>query len=325
LISFLKDLFRHLVVGLLITASLLLTILGAAHVYFNSPGPLKQSTVLIFEQKESLSHFSKKLALAKVIKHDKPFKLAMQLVNVYFPLKAGEYKFNAHITPKQILHILVEGKSLVHKFRLVEGTMVKLVLDQIMEQKVLVGDIDYNVPEGYLLPDTYFFTYGDNRATLVNLMKEKMRLTLDELWESRDKTIPIKTKEEALTLASIIEKETSLASERKKVAAVYVNRLKKGMKLQADPTTIYGITHGQFQFNRQITRADLMMDSPYNTYYIKGLPPHAIAIPSRASIEAALNPANTKDIFFVANGLGGHNFSETLRQHNEYVRAYRNR
>jgi UPF0755 protein len=156
-------------------------------------------------------------------------------------------------------------------------------------------------------------------------MKEKMRLTLDELWESRDKTIPIKTKEEALTLASIIEKETSLASERKKVAAVYINRIKKGMKLQADPTTIYGITHGQFQFNRQITRADLMMESPYNTYYIKGLPPHAIAIPSRASIEAALNPANTNDIFFVANGLGGHNFSENLRQHNEYVRAYRNR
>jgi UPF0755 protein len=222
--------------------------------------------------------------------------------------------------------MLVSGKSVLHRITIPEGLTVRQVLDRIKQEEVLVGDINENILEGYLLPETYFFTYGDKRQMIIDRMHKNMQTTINELWEKRSDNLPFKTKEEALTLASIIEKETGIDSERKKVAAVFINRLKKGMKLQADPTTIYAVTSGKIDLNRSLSKKDLMIESPFNTYYSFGLPPHPIANPGKASIEAALNPASTKDLFFVVSIDGaGHKFSDNLTEHNNNVREYRSK
>ena len=193
------------------------------------------------------------------------------------------------------------------------------MLQIIAENEFLTGNISAEVKDGDLLPETYTFTRGDSRDSIITQAKNAMAETIEKAWENRDEFIPIKNKKELLTLASIIEKETAIEEERRLVASVFVNRLKKRMRLQTDPTVIYALTLGQSDLGRLLTRKDLQIDSPYNTYKYYGLPPSPICNPGRASLEAAANPELSDYLYFVANGSGGHNFAKSLKEHNANV------
>jgi UPF0755 protein len=204
-----------------------------------------------------------------------------------------------------------------------EGLTVPQVM-AILDDAYGLEGVPFPIPdEGSLLPDTYFYVYGESRQTLIDHMKLQMQRTLDSLWLTRAADLPIKTKEEALVLASIVEKETGLAEERGRVAAVFVNRLRLGMKLESDPTVVYAVTGGNGKLGRGLKRSELRADHPYNTYVIDGLPPGPICNPGRAAIAAVLNPPKTQDLFFVADGKGGHKFSTSLKDHVNAVRAWR--
>lgn len=209
------------------------------------------------------------------------------------------------------------------RLQVVEGTTAAEAMRLLAETEFLEGDLPPPPFEGGIAPDTYFYIRGEQRQAVLQRMVNAQLRILDKLWRQRAEGLPIDTPREALILASIIEKETALAEERARVAAVFVNRLQRGMRLQSDPTVIYGITGGKAPLGRPLTRSDLKASSPYNTYRIRGLPPGPIANPGRASIEAALHPADTDDLYFVADGSGGHVFASTLREHNRNVARWR--
>jgi len=311
---------------------LLVAIVGAAvaaaaltawgYKHFHDPGPLEQETILIVPKGSGLGLIGSLLAKNGVIKDRWLFLAGVRLLDQGQNLKAGEYAFPARISPRGAMELLVSGKTVIHRITIVEGLTVVEALAEIRAAEALDGDITDPPPEGMMMPETYYFSRGDARQPLIDRMRRAMRETLDAAWQARDPSVPLKGPEEALILASIVEKETGVPEERTRVAAVFGNRLKKGMPLQADPTVVYALSSGG-GLDRPLTRADLQVDSPYNTYLNRGLPPGPIAIPSRASIEAALNPAKTKDLYFVADGSGGHAFAETLDQHNRNVAKWR--
>jgi UPF0755 protein len=204
-----------------------------------------------------------------------------------------------------------------------EGFTVQQALERVKNQAVLTGELTVMPPEGMIMPDTHVFQRGVSRDEFVATMQAAQKEVLEELWEQRAKDLPFDTKEEALTLASIVEKETARSDERPRVAAVFVNRLRQGMRLQSDPTIIYGIVGGKGRLDRPITKKDIAEKTPYNTYRINGLPPGPISNPGRAAIAAVLNPPDTKELYFVADGTGGHAFAETLDQHKTNVEAWR--
>jgi UPF0755 protein len=240
----------------------------------------------------------------------------------YRNFKAGEYAFTASMTPEQVLSQIARGDVVVHKITIPEGFTSAQVAASLLAESLLSGDLPPAMIEGRLFPNTYHFQRGETRAAVVARMTQAMDEALARLWPARSADLPITTQQEALTLASIVEKETSLAAERTMVAGVYINRLRKGMKLQADPTVVYGIdTKGVM--DRPLTLADLNRDTPYNTYTRLGLPPSPICNPGAASIEAVLHPAVTDALYFVATGTGGHNFAATNAEHQKNVAAYR--
>lgn len=204
-----------------------------------------------------------------------------------------------------------------------EGTVVQEVVKKINEETCLVGEIKGIIPEGFLMPSTYFFSYGDQKERIINQMRNLMSNNLDKVMINLSPDSPLKTRLDILTLASIVEKEAGSDAEKPIIAAVFLNRLKKNMKLQADPTTIYALTEGKFKLARALTKKDLLQELPYNTYYIKGLPPGPISCPSLKSLEAVVKPAKTDALFFVVDGKGGHNFSNNLNDHNRFVEMYR--
>jgi len=251
------------------------------------------------------------------------FYLAAIIDHQWGKLKAGEFLIPNHARPAEIVRILCCGKVIVHKITFPEGSTAHEIIDEINKIDLLKGDIIHVPSEGFMLPDTYTYVYGDTKQSLVNRMEAAMIMTLAETWSKRQPGLPYTNSLEALTLASIVEKETGRKDERKRIAGVFVNRLKKGMRLQADPTVIYGITLGKSKLGRKISKNDLKSETIYNTYLIEGLPPRPICCPGKAAIEAAMQPLNTRDLFFVANGVGGHNFSSSLGQHNAFVSQYR--
>ncbi|MGD9649222.1 MAG: endolytic transglycosylase MltG [Dongiaceae bacterium] len=234
-------------------------------------------------------------------------------------LQAGEFSIPPFASIKNILDILGSGKQVARSLTIIEGHSSHEIINQLNAMADLSGPPLENVKEGTLLPETYHYHYGDNRADLLKRMQEAQNKLLAELWPKRRADLNLANPEQAVILASIVEKETSVASERPKVARVYLNRLNKGMLLQADPTVAYGLGLD----DRLLTRADLAKDNPYNTYRNPGLPPGPIANPGRASIEAVFNPADGDELYFVADGTGGHVFAKTLKEHEKNVRHWR--
>ncbi len=237
-------------------------------------------------------------------------------------LKAGEYRIPAGATMQQVMQLLHDGRTVARLLTIPEGLSVKQILALVDAEEALTGEITKTPPEGALLPETYHISLGDSRDELVQRMQQHMTDAIETHWPNRAEGLPINTPDEAIILASIVEKETAVASERPRVAAVFVNRLRLGMMLQSDPTIIYGLTGGE-PLGRRIRQSELDRKTPYNTYHFAGLPPTPIANPGIESIKAVLNPLETKELYFVADGTGGHAFAKTYREHQANVRKWR--
>ena len=318
-----KTIIKYLLISILIITALS-SVLFIHYVY--SPGPLENKTLVVIE-KGSVHSTSETLMYAGVVStHSHNFGGFKSIYFLFFSnqsLKAGEYEFEPGISVYNVLKKLTDGDVYYRQITIPEGLTTTEILDKITAEYGLFGDVPGDIDEGVLLPETYSFTYGFERTKLIKEMYNKRYALLENLWQDRLPGLPFKTKEEALILASIVEKETGINDERGKVASVFVNRLHKGMPLQADPTAAYAVTMGKTKLDRELTRKDLQIDSPYNTYKYPGLPPGPICNPGKAAIEAVFNPEQTDYLYFVADGNGGHNFAKTLAEHERNVRKYR--
>jgi len=291
--------------------------------WYKSAGPLTQDITIIIEPKTGFEGITGMLVDKGVIDNPTFFKAMAVITGQHSRVKAGEYIMEAGISPGFALGVLVRGESVVHSITVREGERVADIRAQLLADERLSGDLTMQIPEGTLMPDTYFIHRGDSRQGLVARMQKPLQEALRDIWARRGPNLPYKEPEEALTMASIVEKETGVASERPRVAAVFVNRLRLGMPLQSDPTVAYGIELQQGPLNRALTKADLKADHAFNTYLYRGLPPQPIACPGKASLEAAMNPPVTDELYFVATGNGGHFFSSNLTGHNRNVAKYR--
>jgi UPF0755 protein len=289
----------------------------------DKPGPLSAPATVIVEKGTGTRAIAAQLEREGIVRRDWLLLLAQRLSGDMRPIQAGEYAFVAGITPRGALLQMQEGETVRHRFTVVEGSTVSEIVSALRDEPLLEGEITTLPDEGDLQPETYFFSRRDDRSALLRRMSKPQQAFLAEAWEKRDDGLPLRSPEEALILASIVEKETGVASERPMVASVFINRLRKGMRLQSDPTVIYAITKGNGKLERSLTRADLAAPSPYNTYLNSGLPPGPIANPGKDAIEAVLHPATADYLYFVADGSGGHAFARTLAEHNENVSAWR--
>ena len=297
----------------------------------DKPGPLAQSAAVIVSKGDAGLDIAERLEKAGVIDDRRVFMVHYYTARIQgaatgidrSSLKAGEYEFAKAASVRQVLDTVISGRGVLHKLTVPEGLTSRQIVDRLKADLGLTGDITEVPPEGSLLPDTYKYSRGASRQEIVDRMRAEHTKLVAALWAGRAPDVPIKTPEEALVLASIVEKETGRADERPKVAAVFVNRIRKGMRLQSDPTIVYGLVGGQGPLGRGITRADIDSKTPYNTYQIDGLPPGPICNPGRAALTATLNPPATQDLFFVADGTGGHAFTSTLKDHNAAVANWR--
>jgi UPF0755 protein len=292
---------------------------------FSASGPLTEPVTLVFAPATHFTAIADELAEKGVIIHPLLFKMLSVARGESSKFKAGEYNFPAHISPREVADMMASGKTVMHHVTIPEGLMTSEIIEILKTNPMLEGEITLDVHEGELLPETYNFSRGDKRNELLTRMHHAMQKTVADAWASRADNLPLNTPEQAITLASIVEKETGLVTERAHVASVYINRLRKGMLLQADPTTAYAVTHGKYKLPRPLNYNDLALESPYNTYQSVGLPPGPIANPGKASILATLHPIASDDIYFVATGTGGHNFARTLQEHEANVRLFRQR
>ncbi len=294
-----------------------------AYAQFVRTGPLAAPKTVIIPRGAGLDDIAAQLAGAGVLSDPLIFRIGAWLAGRDKSLRAGEYMFAARISPRQAVALLQRGKTVVRRLTVAEGLTTAQILAQLKRTEGLEGDIPSPPGEGTLLPETYHFSYGERRDAMVARMREAMGETFARLWESRAPGLPLKTPREALILASIVEKETALPDERGRIAAVFLNRLAKGMRLQSDPTVVYALTGGLGPLGRPLTRADLKTPSPFNTYLIDGLPPGPVSNPGRAAMAAVLDPPETDDLYFVADGAGGHVFARTLGEHNRNVVRWR--
>jgi UPF0755 protein len=306
-----------------LAGAILIAAWSQLNAYLVRSGPATEETVVVLPRGAGLGQIAATLVDAGVIDHPWLFRLAVRVLDRDRDLKAGEYAFPARATPQGVIAMLAKGETVARRLTIAEGLRVAEIFQLLANTEALQGALPPPPEEGSLLPETYFYAYGDSRVGLVRRMEDAMRETLDELWPQRAEGLPFRTRREALILASIVDKETGVADERDKVAAVFINRLRRGMRLQADPTVIYGLTEGDGALGRELNRGDWGHDSAYNTYQIDGLPPGPIGNPGRASIEAVLRPADVDYLYFVADGSGGHAFARTLAEHNRNVAQWR--
>lgn len=294
-------------------------------VQFTAEGPLTQDSTFFVKRGSGIVEISDQLERADLITDARVFRYGARMSGMEKSMKAGEYAIPARASMRDIMNIFAEGKSLMHQVTIPEGLTVQQIFDRISNSELLTGDLPKELPpEGSLIADTLSFTRGTTREEVVTRLKAAQAKLVDEVWAKRRDGLPVKDKNEFVTLASIVEKETGVASERPHVASVFVNRLNTGMRLQSDPTIIYGIFGGRGKpSDRPIYKSDIEKETPYNTYVIKGLPPTPIANPGRDALEAVANPLDTKDLYFVADGTGGHIFAATLKDHNDNVRKWR--
>jgi UPF0755 protein len=290
---------------------------------YAKPGPLVAEKVFIVEQGLSASEIGDALARNGIVESGRLFAIMAQVTGQRSRLKAGEYAFPAAASMRDVMALIASGKAVTYKISIPEGFTSEMVAGRVNTNEVLTGPPVAVPPEGSILPDTYVFRRGMTRQKLIADMQSAQQDLLAELWAKRKAVPVIQTKEQAVTLASIVEKETAEPDERPLIAAVFINRLEKGMRLQSDPTIIYGMVGGKGRLDRPLSKADIARQTPYNTYRINGLPPGPIANPGRAALEAVLNPEDTPHLYFVADGTGGHAFASTLEEHNRNVSAWR--
>jgi UPF0755 protein len=290
---------------------------------YGRPGPLGAPVVLIIEKGSGVARIADQLESAGVIRNALLFRVGVRLEGRESALKAGEYAFPARISMRAVAALLASGRTVRRRLTIAEGLTTRQALAVVAATDGLIGTISRPVKEGGLLPETYFFSYGDSREGLVARMEQAMRDMLTGIWAKRSEGLSVRSRKEALVLASLIEKETGKPEERARISAVFHNRLKRGMRLQTDPTVVYAISGGDGPIDRPLTRGDLSITSPYNTYLKAGLPPGPIANPGVASLVAAVNPAPVEDLYFVADGNGGHLFARTLEEHNRNVARWR--
>ena len=300
-------------------------VLEWANAAWQQPGPPAPSgtqTVVLIAPHTRLTDITQQLQDAHVLNYGLVFALDLRLRQINDKIKAGEYAIPGHASMADIAAILVSGKSIQHKLTAAEGLTSGMIYKLVTGDPDLTGDAGPEPAEGTLLPETYLFTHGTTRAELLARMQKALAKFLGEKWASRAQGLPFETQQQAVILASIVEKETSLPEERRHIAAVFVNRLRDGMKLQSDPTIIYGITKG-YPLGRDIRASEIVGATPYNTYVIDGLPPSPICDPGKDSLAAVLDPEQSADLYFVATGQGGHVFAATMAEHDKNVIAYR--
>ena len=290
---------------------------------FDAPGPLKEDKVVNIPPRFGIRDIADLLVKEGVIEHPLTFIAGSLLTKNHEELRFGEYQFTKQSSLHDVLNTLVSNKVVQHQISLPEGLTSEQMVQRLLETDNLSGNIREIPREGTMLPESYRFPRGTPRDQVIQRMQQFQTRIVQEVWEHRAPDLPLRTPEQLVTLASIVEKETGRADERTRVAAVFVNRLKQHMRLQSDPTIIYGLVGGKGTLGRPITRAEIEQQTPYNTYMIDGLPPGPIANPGRAALEAVANPARTKELYFVADGTGGHTFSETLEQHQRGVARLR--
>ena len=290
---------------------------------FEQPGPLEADTIVLIPRGAGVDTIARRLEDAGVVGDPFIFRVGVWLSGATRDLQAGEYLFLIGTSMRGAMEVLRAGKPFTRRLTIAEGLTSAEAAVLINDAEALDGEAAEVPLEGSLLPETYHYVRGDQRADVIRRMQRALNETVAELWPKRAPGLPLKDEREAIILASIVEKETGVPEERPLVASVFVNRLRAGMRLQSDPTVAYGVTNGSGPLGRALTRQDLQTPSPYNTYLNDGLPPGPISNPGRAAIEAVLNPAETEYLYFVANGDGGHVFAKTLAEHNRNVEQWR--
>ncbi|QPC87313.1 endolytic transglycosylase MltG [Mesorhizobium sp. NBSH29] len=315
----------------LLMSTVVLTVLAAgAVVYvgklsFEGKGPSATPATYLVKPRSGWSETADQLERRGLISDARIFQMGVRAYGNSSALKAGEYEIKPGASMHEVMDALTSGKSILYSVTIPEGLTVQQIWQRIAENEALTGDMPAEMPpEGTLAADTVRVTRGTPREQVIDKLKADQKKLVEEIWERRASGLPIETIEEFVTLASIVEKETGRGDERSRVASVFINRLNKGMRLQSDPTIIYGIFGGAGKpADRPIYKSEITKPTPYNTYVIDRLPPTPIANPGRAALEAVANPSQTKDIYFVADGTGAHVFAETLDEHNANVARYR--
>ena len=318
------------IVGNAIITFILVMMLATGGVYFygkktiEAPGPLQEDKIVNIPSRAGMTDIADVLQREGVIDNNRwAFIGAVFALKARSELKPGEYAFKEHASLRDVIGTIVEGKVVQHAVTIPEGLTSEQIVARLGDNDIFAGSVREIPREGTLLPETYKFPRGTTREQVIQRMQAAQKRLVAEIWEHRSPDVPVKSPEQLVTLASIVEKETGRADERSRVAAVFVNRLKQKIKLQSDPTIIYGLVGGKGTLGRPIKRSEITQPSPYNTYVIDGLPPGPISNPGRASLEAAANPARTRDLYFVADGTGGHAFTETYDQHQKNVAKLR--
>jgi UPF0755 protein len=312
----------------ILTLLVLLAIAGGVALYagnqrFDAPGPLPQDKVVNIPHGSGIRDVADVLQREGVIDQPWVFIGGVMVLKEREDLKAGEYQFRAHASIRDVVATIIDGKVVAHQISIPEGLTSEQIVARLLDDDVLTGNIREIPREGTLLPDTYNFDRGVTREQMIQRMQSAQQRVLKEAWDHRSADLPLKTPDQLVILASLIEKETGKPDERSRVAAVFVNRLKQRMRLQSDPTIIYGLVGGKGTLGRPIMKSEIEQPTPYNTYLIDGLPPGPISNPGRASLEAAANPARTRELYFVADGTGGHVFAESYDQHQKNVARLR--
>lgn len=308
---------------------LLILLMGSSATVFlydyaiNQPLKISEDTLFLVNKGDSLNKIAQSLQDKELVNDKYIFILFSKINRIYPQIKAGEYLFNGEFSVKQTAEKLSSGKVYLRKVTFPEG-LTSTEIAKILHKENFLSKDEFAAPaEGSILPETYAYMRGDSPEKIIKQAQKAMQNVLEQAWQERDQNLPLQSKEELLILASIVEKETGIGMERAQVASVFVNRLRLGMLLQTDPTVIYALTNGKEDLNRPLTRKDLSIDSPYNTYKYAGLPPTPICNPGKDAIYAAAHPSETPYLYFVASGNGGHNFATTLSEHNENVRKWR--
>ncbi|HWB46890.1 MAG TPA: endolytic transglycosylase MltG [Hyphomicrobiaceae bacterium] len=321
--------------GILTLALLVMLVLGGvAYVLdarFNAPGPLTASKTIVIPRGDGTQDIAARLEREGIVGDRRVFIAAYLWAKFSawarndrpVQLKAGDYEIGAAASAHHVVELLSEGKTIAYKVTIPEGLTSQQIVERLQADRNLTGEIATPPPEGSLLPETFIVQRGATRQSIIDSMTAASRKLLEKAWAQRQKGLPLKSPEEAVILASIVEKETGRSDERERVAAVFINRLRHKMRLQSDPTILYGLYGGNVAWGRAIQRQEILQKTSHNTYMIDGLPPTPICNPGRAAIEAVLNPADTKDLYFVATGSGGHAFAETLKDHNSNVLKWR--